>query len=238
MVREPNPANGAYEGVDSSFVRGLRVLTSIADNGSIRAQDLAAELELPLSTVYRYLRTLREFALIEEQGGHYVAGWRLSELSRHDTSRTRLLELGHQTLRQITSRTGETSVLTVRTETSAVCLRQVESSHTERSSFRLDQLLPLYAGTGQRVLLAYAPQSLIDLVLAERVRPLTARTLTSEVLESELVRIRRDGWAVSRGGAHQELIGGGGACVCERSRDRLLACHSGSRKPLWCRVGH
>lgn len=183
----------------TSFAKGLRVLTAIADSGSIRAQDLAAELDLPLSTTYRYLGTLREFSLVEELSGRYVAGWRLSELSRHDISRTRLLELGHETLRQITSRTGETAVLTVRSGTSAVCLRQVESAHAERTAFRLDQLLPLYAGTGQRVLLAHAPQSLIDYVLKERVRPVTERTLTADMLQNELARIRRDGWAVSRG---------------------------------------
>lgn len=186
-------------GPDSSFVRGLRVLSLIADTGSIRASDIAEETGLPLSTVYRYLRTLRDFALVEDYDGYYATGWRLSELSGHDVSRTRLLELGHAFLQQITAATGETSALAVRVGTNAVCLRQVESSHEERAAFRLDQLLPLYAGAAQRVLLAHAPQGVIDHVLAERVRKLTERTLTPQTLASELVRIREQGWGLSRG---------------------------------------
>lgn len=190
----PAPVRG-----DSSFVRGLRVLSSIADGGRVRAGEIAEETGLPLSTVYRYLRTLRDFALVEEYEGYYATGWRLSEISGHDVSRTRLLELGTSFLQEITAATGETSALTVRVGTNAVCLRQIESGHAERAAFRLDQLLPLYAGTAQRVLLAHAPQSVIDHVLSERVRHLTERTLSPQELSNELVRIRRDGWGVSRG---------------------------------------
>lgn len=197
---KPRSVNRTESGsADSSFERGLRVLSSIADNGSIRAGSIAEELGLPLSTVYRYLRTLREYELVEEHGGFYVTGWRLSEISRHDVSRTRLLELGYAFLQEISAATGETSTLTVRVGTNAVCLRQVESPSVERVAFRLDQLLPLYAGVAQRVLLAHAPQSVIDHVLAERVRTLTERTLPAATLAGELVRIRQEGWGVSRG---------------------------------------
>lgn len=200
-----SPAEGAPQR-DSSFVRGLRVLTAITDSGSARASDVAAELGLPLSTVYRYIRTLREFSLLEEYDGSYVAGWRLSELSGHDASRTRLVELGYSFLAEIADATGETSVLTVRVGTNAMCLRQVESVHEERAAFRLDHLLPLYAGTGQRVLLAHAPQGVIDHVLSERVRQLTSRTLSSSTIENELVKIREQGWAVSRGELTQNAL--------------------------------
>ncbi|MBA2756647.1 MAG: helix-turn-helix domain-containing protein, partial [Chloroflexi bacterium] len=43
---------------DSSLARGLRLLLTISDRGEIRADELSVLLETPLSTVYRYLRTL------------------------------------------------------------------------------------------------------------------------------------------------------------------------------------
>ena len=43
---------------DTSFARGLRVLLTIADRGEIRADELSALLDTPISTIYRYLRTL------------------------------------------------------------------------------------------------------------------------------------------------------------------------------------
>ena len=94
----------------ASFRRGLNVLMAVTEYGEISAEQLATELEVPLSTVYRYLRTLRELDLIEERDRTYVPGWRLLELSGQDVARTRLVELGHGLLRGLTDATGETAV--------------------------------------------------------------------------------------------------------------------------------
>ena len=50
---------------DTSFARGLRVLLTIADRGEIRADELGTLLEMPVSTVYRYLRTLSDFGFVD-----------------------------------------------------------------------------------------------------------------------------------------------------------------------------
>src|SRR6478736_454360 len=62
---------------DTSFARGLRVLLTIADRGEIRADDLGTALDMSMSTVYRYLRTLTEFGFIERHEGGYGLGPRL-----------------------------------------------------------------------------------------------------------------------------------------------------------------
>ena len=56
---------------DTSLARGLRMFLTIADRGEIRADELSTLLETPLSTVYRYLRTLAEFGFIERHEGGY-----------------------------------------------------------------------------------------------------------------------------------------------------------------------
>ena len=43
---------------DTSFARGLRLLLTMADRGEVRADELGSLLEMPVSTAYRYLRTL------------------------------------------------------------------------------------------------------------------------------------------------------------------------------------
>ena len=55
------PPEEAHE--DTSFARGLRVLLTIADRGEIRADELSTLLETPVSTIYRYLRTLARVRL-------------------------------------------------------------------------------------------------------------------------------------------------------------------------------
>ena len=54
---------------DTSFARGLRVFLTIADRGEIRADELGTLLDTPLSTIYRYLRTLTEFGFVDRHDG-------------------------------------------------------------------------------------------------------------------------------------------------------------------------
>ncbi|PMB97873.1 IclR family transcriptional regulator [Brevibacterium luteolum] len=191
-------------GADSALVRGLRVLTHVAEGGEVSAQDVSAELGLPLSTTYRYLKTLTDFDLIEKQHGRFVPGWRLSAWSGQDITRTRLIEVGHSFLQGLTNRTGKVSVLTVRAGHNAVCLRQVSPSADTGISFRINQVLPIYRGAGQRVLLAYAPPAVIEGAL----RAVSADAADDHALArrqhliADLKDIRGRGVAVS----HGELI--------------------------------
>lgn len=148
-------------GRDTALVRGLRVLTQIAETGETNAKTLATALGLPLSTTYRYLKTLREFDLIEEFDGRYLPSSRLSSWSGHSSSRSHLLEVGHPFLRRLSTRTGRTSVLAVREGRNAVCLRQFAPNEDADIAFRTYEVLPLDRAAGQRVLLAYAPKQII-----------------------------------------------------------------------------
>jgi len=56
---------------DTSFARGLRLLLTVADRGEVRADELGTTLDMPLSTVYRYLRTLGDFGFVDRNGGQF-----------------------------------------------------------------------------------------------------------------------------------------------------------------------
>lgn len=192
-------SDGDHDSGSQSFLRGLRVLIAVAESGETRADEIAAEADVPLSTVYRYLRSLRELDLVEERGGTYVPGWRLLELSGQHLTHTKLVEVGHSYLRDLSEGTGETAVLTVRVGTRAMCLRQIESEHPIRMAFKINQLLPLYAGAGQRMLLAHSPPSVIERVLSYRLRHITDHTLDREHILREIEQIRRAGYLISHG---------------------------------------
>lgn len=196
MARKAGPADG---GALSSFERGLRILVQVAERGEAAAEELALSLDVPLSSVYRYLKTLRSFELVEEHDGRYIPGWKLLELSGQHFAHTRLAEVASTVLLDLVDKTGETAVLTVRVGQQAMCLRQEESRHPLRYAFRINQLLPLYAGAGQRLLLAFAPASVVRGVLAQPPQKYTEGTLTTERLRDDLDRIRRTGVAESHG---------------------------------------
>lgn len=182
----------------SSFTKGLGVLTWILDHDAVRADEIAPALGIPLSSVYRYLRALREYDLAGEKDGLYSAGSRLAQRSG-GAPRASISTIAAPFLEHLSAVTGETAVLTVRRGLHAVCVSQVESRHQIRLAFELGQLLPLYAGAGQRVLLAFAPDEVQQAVLHGEVRAQTPNTPSRGELARVLARIRVDGYALSRG---------------------------------------
>jgi DNA-binding IclR family transcriptional regulator len=95
--------------------------------------------------------------------------------------------------------TGETALITVRAGMSALCVEQVESPHRMRMAFEVGQVLPLAAGAGSRILLAYAPEEVIESVLSHPLTAYTSSTPDASKLRRQLENIRATEVAISRG---------------------------------------
>jgi DNA-binding IclR family transcriptional regulator len=153
---------------DTSFARGLRVFLTIADRGEIRADELSTLLDTPLSTIYRYLRTLTEFGFVERQGSGYRLGSRLHVLGAGPAvSAEELIRAADPVLVTLTEATGETSFIARRIGIAAVCLAQVASAQALRVVLEPGQAAPLHVGAVGEVLLAFAPPEVQDAALAE-----------------------------------------------------------------------
>lgn len=182
----------------TSLTRALRVLSVVLDQGQAHADSLATELGIPVSTVYRYLRDLRDAGFVAQFDGAYVPGPRLSHGDRGEIAHTTLQRLAHPVLEWLAAAAGETALVLVRSHTHALCLDQVETHHPFRMAFRIGQALPLYAGALSRVLLAYAPPDVVETV-ARDLDPVTPATPRRPDLPRRLRAIRERGVATSRG---------------------------------------
>jgi DNA-binding IclR family transcriptional regulator len=174
---------------DTSFARGLRVLLTIADRGSIRADELGTVLETPLSTIYRYLRTLTEFGFVDRHDGGYRLGPRLLIGGGATVSSEELIRRADPVLAMLAEETGETAVISRRVGLAAVCLHQQQSAHALRVALEPGIATPLDVGAIALVLLAYAPADVQDEVLGDTPDP-ASRT-------AELDSVRADGIARS-----------------------------------------
>lgn len=152
--------------IDTSFARGLRLLLAVADRGEARADELATALEMPVSTVYRYLRTLAEFGFVDRRDGRFLLGQRLLIGSGSTVTSERLRRHAGPILRELAERTGETAIVVRRVATSAMLLAQHQGEHRLRAVFELEEPMPLHTGAIGEVLLAHAPDGLIEEVLA------------------------------------------------------------------------
>lgn len=151
---------------DTSFARGLRVLLAVADRGDIRADELSALLGSPVSTVYRYLRTLSEFGFVDRQGSAYRLGPRLIIGSGATVTAEELIRTSDPVLRLLEEETGETAIIVRRVGLAAVCLREIPSSQPLRVTIAAGESLSLRGGAFGKALLAFAPEDIQDEVSA------------------------------------------------------------------------
>lgn len=189
---------------DTSFARGLRLLLMVADRGEIRADELSSLLEMPPSTVYRYLRTLADFGFVDRHGGTFRIGPKLLIGTGANVSSERLIRHADAPLRMLAHETGETAVVVRRIGLSSICLHQIESDAPLRVTLEPGGMSPLYAGAPGRVLLAFAPAEVLDEVLAQDLVRITDATPTEDELRDGLGGIVMTGMATSEG----ELIEG------------------------------
>ena len=143
------------------------------------------------------LRTRRTHGFVTDAGGVFESGPVL-EQARRPVGRAELVAIASPSLEQLSELTGETAVLVVRVGLHAMCVHQVQSEHAVRLAFRIGQALPLYAGAGQRTLLAHAPPEVVQAVFDGEFQQFTPNTPTPENLAKRLASTRLSGIATSR----------------------------------------
>lgn len=182
---------------DTSFARGLRLLLTVADRGGVRADELSALLEMPVSTVYRYLRTLSDFGFVDRHGGQFRLGPKLLIGTGANVSSERLIRHADPVMRMLAQETGETAAVIRRIGLSSICLHQIESEAALRVTLEPGAMLPLGAGAAGRVLLAFAPSEVLDEVLVQGPASRASGDPSSEELRDSLADVVMTGMAMS-----------------------------------------
>lgn len=156
---------------------------------------------VPRSTVYRLLTLLRAHELVEQAGeNRYQLGPRAITMGYVARSMTDVAGLWRPALLALAAATSETALVMRRVGNSAVCVDRVECDHPVRLSFEVGRTMPLHAGAGAKVILAFSPEGLRDRYIEQAV-PASAR----DPLRAELARIRTQGWADSSGEVDQGI---------------------------------
>lgn len=188
----------------SSLQRGIQILTLVQDQGRASAAEISELLNVPLSTVYRYINVLKESGFAIGVEGTLVPSERLSE---GWSEKSNLVRLAAPILQRLRTDTQMTSMLAVRVHTAVLCLDVSYVHPQHRVAYRRGQMRNLNAGATALALLAHAPQSIVAEVLTRRYRGYTAATLDSAELIHELERIRIEGYAVSHGQTTPGMMG-------------------------------
>nr|BFE35578.1 IclR family transcriptional regulator [Actinomadura rugatobispora] len=170
------------------------------------AADLARALDMPQSSVYRYLSVLRDTGMVEDVGaGEYRLTWLFVGLARAARAAGDTLEsTARPVLDSIAAAGGETTLLIKRVGWNAMCIDRVESPHPVRLQFDPGQPMTLHRGSAARVLLASMPAADRDRYLAS-VTGLTPAE--RDQIESDVDTVARTGWVESFGEVDEGIWG-------------------------------
>jgi DNA-binding IclR family transcriptional regulator len=142
---------------------------------------LAESSGLPRPTAHRLLVALEAHRLVTRDGsGLFRLGPRIVELAVMAGPEFDLARLAGPVLARLHEATGESVQLYVRSGSQRLCIAAHDAGTGLRDSVPIGALLPLGAGSGGKVLLAWA-----------------ADGLDFGVSESELADVRQQGWAAS-----------------------------------------
>lgn len=197
--------------VMQSSVTTLRVLEIVAERQPVSVAEVARALAKPKSTAQRTLVTLHDAGWIRPSGSdrtRWVLTTRVLDLARHVANEVGLREVARPVLERLCRDTRESVTLMVREGAEAVSVDFLEGSHSVRFVKPVGVRNPLHAGANGKAILAHLPEDEIRAYLAGELAPVTGRTVTSpRTLRTQLARIRRDGYAVSRGEATRDAGG-------------------------------
>lgn len=188
-------ASAGVQSVD----RALTVLTILARAGESGVSDLARELGVHKSTVFRLVATLEAHGMVEqhEERGKYRLGVGVLRLAGATAARLDVVQEARPIARALAAQTGETVNIAILSDQSALYIDQVAGASALQPHNWVGQHIPLHATSNGKVLLSELDAEQLA-ARVPRLTAYTAATTTSRArLRTELAQVRELGYAVA-----------------------------------------
>jgi IclR family acetate operon transcriptional repressor len=164
--------------------------------------EVCARVEIPKTTVFRYLQTLVEYGFVNYNPStdKYSLGLKLWSLGQVASSRTRLHELARDHMQRLREEFDETVNLGVIEGREIVYLGMAESRRALRMHAQLGGRDPVYSTSLGRAILAFLPETDWHHHLPSRLTPMTQKTVTTlATLRAILFETKQRGYAIDDG---------------------------------------
>jgi DNA-binding IclR family transcriptional regulator len=186
-----------------SVGRAVQILEILARRGGAGVSEIAVDLGVHKSTVFRLLSALEEHGLVGQavHRGKYQLGFGILRLASAVPGRLDLVRQGRPVCEDLAHSMAETVNLAVLRSHYAVNLDQVRGPAAVSAHNWVGQLTALHATSSGKILIAFlAPEEQSRLLDESGLKSYTPSTITSrEELSRQLGQAREDGWAHTLG---------------------------------------
>lgn len=193
----------------SSLTRGLRVLDLlVAEQRPWRLSEIAQTLDQSRSGLHGLLATLVECGYVEHlPGGFYQLGlkaWRVGNAF----PTADLLRVASPIMDTLVEQVGEGAILGVLKGFEVSYLHLVPSRQIVRVHAEVGDRISAHGTSTGLALLAFQDDAVLDRLVPASLGALSPKTITDPAaLRAELRRIRARGYAINRGGWHEDVGG-------------------------------
>ena len=191
-----------------SVDHAARLLLLLEHQRELRVTDAAREIGIAASTTHRLLTTLQYRGLIaqDRMTKSYRAGPKLVEIGVRNTSSIDLRQASEPHLKELAGQLGLTVNLVTLQGGSVRFIAGFESNQQVRTHVLTGTLLPAYATSGGKVLLAELSREALRELYPRGLKKLTPRTKTFTQLVEELSLVMMRGFALNRGESEPSLV--------------------------------
>jgi DNA-binding IclR family transcriptional regulator len=186
---------------NSTADRAIDILLLFSEDRPIwSTTEIAEHFDMPRTTTYRYISSLRSYALIvEDESGGYRLGPKIFPLARVAKASTSIMAVAAPHLLELNRTFGEAVTLYERIGHESIALDRFESRHRVKMMYSRGQMLPWPGAASAKVLLAHAPpgeqEAIFRLLVPVRYTAKTVKSL--KLLRLALKKIRSDGYVYS-----------------------------------------
>src|SRR5699024_6438914 len=180
----------------------------------ITLKEIAELSGIPKPTVYRLLTTLETCGFLykmkdTEHDSRYRMGLKLLELGQMVSNQLKLRDISLPYMEQLAGDINEVIHLVVIHQNKATYIEKVDSTRALRLYTRVGKSLPLYIGSGPKMLLAFLPEERQNEILDAHsfLSYMRQRNLSVSDFKTELSTIEKTGYAYSIGEQDADTTG-------------------------------
>ena len=183
----------------------------VAHQGGLGVREAARHLDLPKSTIYRYLLSLEERKILEFDPAHkkFRIGLNLYRIASIALANVELRKIALPHLEELRNQTNETVYLYIYNDDYITYVDKVDCDHNVKHVLEIGKAYPLPLGASGKVILAFLPEEEVNKILSKvKIPSATPRTITDpEKLKESLHEIRENGFAMTFGERVAEVAG-------------------------------
>jgi DNA-binding IclR family transcriptional regulator len=187
---------------NQSLRKAIQILEGMTKiNTPARLQDIAQSLEMPQSTLLRFLNTYIDFGYVRQDPNTscYYLTLKLAELGSRAKDKFPFQNSLSKYVKQVAKEFSESASLCIEHDMQMVYIATEEGpSHMLQTLQRIGRIAPMHAtGVGKLHLLNYSDAQLQDLKQKFGLPKYTEHTITSlEALKKEIALIKKQGYAM------------------------------------------